>query len=336
MRLEPALVVLSLVTAFARVTIASSSARLVYVRAPDVSTCPDEAELRRAVSARFGYDPFFPWAARTVVLQVWRAEGRYRSRLQVVDEKGMAHGVRELSSDQPTCSELFDASALAISIALDAAAKADAPERSQETPSPPPEPLPLPTAAPQLTTHQEERGTPHSPAPDSVRPRGFVRLSARFAPYGEAPAVTGGLLVGGGLRVGRFSAALEARVDLPVATTITETPTTEPRSVSGWSYAADVVPCLHLGPTALCAIGSLGQLLVTRAGDNQSALLLRAGGRVAAELALSSTWGVEANVDVLAGRSITYVFDMEPKPVSVSGPPPVSGAVGVGVIAHLR
>jgi hypothetical protein len=325
MRLEPALVVLSLVTAFARVTIASSSARLVYVRASDVSTCPDEAELRRAVSARFGYDPFFPWAARTVILQVWRAEGRYRSRLQVVDEKGMAHGVRELSSDQPTCSELFDASALAISIALDAAANADAPERSQETPSPPPpEPLPLPSAAP----HQEERGTQPSPARDSVRPRGFVRLSARFAPYGEAPAVTGGLLVGGGLRVGRFSAALEARADLPAGTT------TDGRSVSGWSYAADVVPCFHLGPTALCAIGSLGQLLVTSAGDNQSALLLRAGGRFAAELALSSTWGVEANVDVLAGSPIKYQFGTAAN--RVSGLSPISGAVGVGFIAHLH
>jgi hypothetical protein len=65
MRLEPALVVLSLATAFARVAIAGSSARLVYVRAPDVSTCPDEAELRRAVSARFGYDrSFAPCALR--------------------------------------------------------------------------------------------------------------------------------------------------------------------------------------------------------------------------------------------------------------------------------
>jgi hypothetical protein len=32
--------------------------------------CPDEPALRKAVAARVGYDPFFPWAEQTVVVQI--------------------------------------------------------------------------------------------------------------------------------------------------------------------------------------------------------------------------------------------------------------------------
>jgi hypothetical protein len=58
---------------------ASPSARLVYARSADASTCPDETALRGAVAARFGYDPFFAWAKRTVVVEVWR-RGEQSSR----------------------------------------------------------------------------------------------------------------------------------------------------------------------------------------------------------------------------------------------------------------
>ena len=98
---------------------ASTSARLVYARAPEASSCPDESALRSAVAARLGYDPFFPWARQTVVIQVWRENRKYKARIQLVDEAGLAHGTRGLSSDQATCAELFDAAALAISIAMD-------------------------------------------------------------------------------------------------------------------------------------------------------------------------------------------------------------------------
>jgi len=71
-----------------------------------------------------GYDPFFPWAKQTIVVQVWREHQRLRARVQLVDGEGTSRGTRELtaSSDSADCAELFDATALAISIALDAAA----------------------------------------------------------------------------------------------------------------------------------------------------------------------------------------------------------------------
>src|SRR6516225_97288 len=91
----------------ARTAHASPSARLVYARSPDAATCPDEAALRKAVTARFGYDPFFPWAMQAVVVQVWRTPHGFASRVQAVDEHGLALGTRELSSEGQSCDELF-------------------------------------------------------------------------------------------------------------------------------------------------------------------------------------------------------------------------------------
>jgi hypothetical protein len=49
---------------------ASPAAHLVYVRDPTASVCPDEESLRQAVRRRVGYDPFFPWAKTTVVVEI--------------------------------------------------------------------------------------------------------------------------------------------------------------------------------------------------------------------------------------------------------------------------
>ncbi len=51
---------------------AAPTGRLVYSRAPGAESCADEATLRRSVAARVGYDPFFPWAKRTVVANLAR------------------------------------------------------------------------------------------------------------------------------------------------------------------------------------------------------------------------------------------------------------------------
>jgi hypothetical protein len=157
------------ILAIAHAASASPSARLVYARSADASTCPDETALRGAVAARFGYDPFFAWAKRTVVVGVWRRGEKFSSRVQVLDEQGVARGARELTTDGPSCSELFDATALAISIALDASSKADAPVPDSVEPPPaaPPEPPPVlnPPAPATDATRDEPRpsrvaGTP--------------------------------------------------------------------------------------------------------------------------------------------------------------------------------
>jgi hypothetical protein len=98
---------------------ASPSARLVYSRDPAASSCPDEAALRRAVAARVGYDPFFTWAPKTVVVHIAAAPPHgFVARLLLVDDRGVAFGARELRT-QGQCIELLDAAALGIAIAID-------------------------------------------------------------------------------------------------------------------------------------------------------------------------------------------------------------------------
>ena len=43
------------------------SSRFVYARGEGAELCPDEAQVRLAVAARLGYDPFFPSAEKTIV-----------------------------------------------------------------------------------------------------------------------------------------------------------------------------------------------------------------------------------------------------------------------------
>ena len=119
----------SIVTPASRAT-ASPSAHLVYVRDATAAECPSEEDLRRSVKARVGYDPFFPWAKTTVIVEMVRDGRSLVARVRLVDADGRSRGVRELRSVARGCGGLIDASALAISIALDLSgdvAGADAP-----------------------------------------------------------------------------------------------------------------------------------------------------------------------------------------------------------------
>jgi hypothetical protein len=83
------------------------------------SSCPDEASLRQATKQRIGYDPFFPWAKTTVVVEVAGEDQAFVAHVRLTDENGLSRGARELRSESKGCAGLIDAAALAISIALD-------------------------------------------------------------------------------------------------------------------------------------------------------------------------------------------------------------------------
>src|SRR5580692_4084858 len=101
---------------FARAAGATPSARLVYSRAQSASSCPDEPALRKAVAARIGYDPFFGWAKKTVVVRMVPADGPgYVASVDLVDDEGYEHGARQIRTEGK-CAELRDPVALAIAI----------------------------------------------------------------------------------------------------------------------------------------------------------------------------------------------------------------------------
>jgi hypothetical protein len=287
--------------------------------------------LRKAVAARFGYDPFFPWAKQTVVVQVWRDRGRHRARVQLVGENGMAQGVRELTSEQETCSELFDATALAISIALDmtdppAAAPAPAPPSlaepeispavAAEKPSWPP-----PVRADADVSSQQTLWTP--------RVRWTVGVDS-VIDVDTSPSVAPGLALSIRGRVGAFSMGLEALGDVSVPSTLGL------GRVESSVAAGALVPCGHVGVVFLCAVGELGRWtawgLDVIGSQTRGTLFAEAGGRVGLEWPLSETLALRLRGDGLANL---HQSGLELVGRSWAAQP-VSYDVGLGVVTTFR
>ena len=72
---------------------ASPSARLIFGRGPGAESCPDEAVLRTEVSSRIGYDPFFPYAPRTVVLTMGGSGAKLTARIEAGLGDGLGYEV---------------------------------------------------------------------------------------------------------------------------------------------------------------------------------------------------------------------------------------------------
>jgi hypothetical protein len=314
---------------------ASPSAHLVYSRTTDASACPDEQTLRKAVAARFGYDPFFPQAPKTVVVLVGHEQGAYTGRVELVDEQGFAHGSREITSHDDGCSELFGAVALAISIALDASLNPPAkPPAAAESQPPEPEPEP---AAPMARA--AVRDAPLTAAPIPAIPA----ESSPWAVGGEL-AASAGFGPSPGPRVAAF-VRLRPRARLPISIAAElsvdwSLPSTASPSgaVTSELYSASLSPCWHYGAGFFCALGQVGWIQasvseVTNPGS-QGMVFAAVGARAGAEWPFSERLFVRFHGDLL--------YDLErPRFSSTTGDEtwwnaavtlkPVVGALGFGV-----
>jgi hypothetical protein len=280
---------------------ASPSARLVYARDASAASCPDEETLRKAVAVRFGYDPFFHWAKKTVVVLVWRDHGVYSARVEIVDSEGIARGSRAISSDDASCEELFDAAALAISIALDASIDPSAPE-----PSPTASPTPSPPSASPATA---------PPPPPSAPPPPLLLAEGRPAAHRAVPVALGvdGLSISSGLAPRlAFGAAAFSEVfageALSVALELFGN-----RSLDAWAsppgasvttslFGLNVVPCLRWGPLRACGVVELGWLQASadlRLGRSDGTFIAASGARLGAEWRFGGGLFVRAHADGL-------------------------------------
>lgn len=300
---------------------ASPSARLAYARSLDAASCPDEPALRKAVAARFGYDPFFPWAKQTVIVQVWRDGARYVARVQILDEQGLMRGTRELSSDEANCSELFDATALTIAIALDAsAAVAPAP------PPPPPQPPPAPPPPVEVSLPLARPVPPPDAVPvaRSAQPRYDVGADA-FAAAGFAPNAAVGL--------GAFIAARSQALSVEVQLRGDFSPPARvgPGSVDSMRWAFLAAPCAHFRFAFACPLGEFGLIeawgLHVGSGTSNSTPFVVLGLRVGAEVRLSAHAYLRIYADGLVDLNRPE-FQVDYQPWLA---PPVAVALGAGI-----
>ena len=277
---------------------ASPAAHLVYVRDPAAAVCPDEDSLRQAVRRRVGYDPFFPWAKTTVVVEMTSEGESFVARVRLVDES-LARGTRELRSGVRGCAGLIDAAALAISIALDTngsgstapepapASAPEAPLAAATTPAPAPAPAPF-----NSVTDRDAA----SPSPSSAV-RGLVGFDA-LAAIKLAPAVTPGFDLWAAARRGIGSLGVELQGDWPSSV--------EPANggrASVLYFGATVVPCAHAGPVFGCLLGTLGWLHASgsdvRNPGSGSAFAPSIGSRVGLEVPLGRSLALRVRGDLL-------------------------------------
>lgn len=266
---------------------ASPSARLTYVRSMDAASCPDESALRKAVAVRFGYDPFFPWAKKTVVVHIGHEGRQFVAHVELVDDAGLTRGTRDLRADDGDCTRIFDATALAISIALDAFA---ASSNDASPTAPPPEGPPSPEGAPAApfppSPTPAESTSPTFPQP-SRSP--FMAGADVLGSLGAAPGGTAGVgvFVGAQSRSASFELRLHADASPPVAVGPAGRAETA-------RFAATVAPCARFGVAFACGIGELGLLRAWGSDLNfvsaDSMAFLAAGGRLGVAFPVSDAF----------------------------------------------
>src|SRR5262245_28813313 len=119
-------------------------ATLTHTREAGAESCPDEQELKDAVSGRLGYLPFQATAPRRIRVSVARTAGKLMATL-VVEKDDAPAKTRKLESAPGDCLELAQSVALAISVAIDPLGGARPAEPEPETaPAAAPEPEPEP------------------------------------------------------------------------------------------------------------------------------------------------------------------------------------------------
>src|SRR6185295_14620015 len=90
-----------------------AAADFTWVRERGAEACPDEAQVRAAVAARLGYQPFATGAETRIEARVAPVGSGLRATIEVT-RPGAAPGKRELSSRTGDCVELAGALELAI------------------------------------------------------------------------------------------------------------------------------------------------------------------------------------------------------------------------------
>lgn len=260
MRAAVALVSVLAITTWAKASLATPSAKLVYVREAGASACPAESDLRKAVASRIGYDPFFPMASKTVIAQISRGPSGYRGKVQIVGDDGLLRGSRDLSTRGDDCSELLSALALAISIALDDLDDGKPPptavEATSSVPAPPSAEGPAVAPPP-----PEPRRDAAPSAPVAGSRFGFLASGGPTASFGFAPSPSVGASLAATIRYALLAGRLGLRADLPAGGSLSGGGLVRASSVLATASA-----CVRGESLFVCAGGGVGSFSTTTSG----------------------------------------------------------------------
>ena len=298
-----------------------------------VDECPSDQQLRQAVQAELGRDPFDDQATEQVTVAI-KAQGS-----QLVAELGLPPRLREaararvLSSPRGDCKELVRALALALCLVIDplhvetdghasTASDTDAGKAAsagQTSGSPPTsagngkrEAVSKSATSAEEPTNVDSRSESPVNAFGQGGTHAYVQLSA-LGSAGLAPGVGLGAALEVGARRGALSLGIEGRLEFPRETAFqTGQVSVSPRLLS-------IAPCWLPAPFVACVLLSGGELVASGNGfpvnHRGHAPVFGARARVAFELPLSAHLGLRAfaetqalldHAEFIANRSVAW------------------------------
>ncbi|MFO0695326.1 MAG: hypothetical protein U0230_17315 [Polyangiales bacterium] len=243
-------------------------ARFTYERDERALRCPDEAEIRDAVSARLGYVPFDDAAPLAVRARIEARGRRLHGVVEVHDAEGSLVGRRELESPTLDCAELARGLSLAISVAIDPLSLTRPENPPPPPPPPPPEPVVEPVPAPPpppppppepVVAPAPAPPPPPAPEPQRARLRPGLELAALVA-AGLLPAPRPAFAASVALDGRRVGGTLTFRGDLPASKDGSG------GTVHAWEWSARALGCYRAGLFRPCAGFFAGQVLAHGTG----------------------------------------------------------------------
>jgi len=316
--------------------------RLEYERSESAVNCPDRAALKSAVSKRLGYDPFFPAARQTILVEITDARDGdgLHAQMRLLDDQGIIMGSRELRDGSGHCDELVASLALAISIALDPSAALEASPEPRPAPAEPKADVPVTADANFTVKGAEPRATDDARRTDQKTPKRATRppqqadtpaLAFRGSGvigFGVGPATALAFRVGAGVGRHWFRIVAEFTDQLPTS----RDETTFGGSVRASLLAGSLAPCFVWRAFDACALAQLGGLR-SEGRDVENASVSRSvsaalGGRAEYVPLLFDHVRLLFNADVL--KSLTPVtLQLAGKTLWTT--PNVAAQAGVGV-----
>jgi hypothetical protein len=221
--------------------------------------CLDADRVEQRVGAALAQAPSGPEPRARVVVD--RGSDRLTARVQLIDGRGDAAGIREIAAPVSGCRQLEDAVVLHLVLALEESA-ANAPVLAPAAPGPTPidrEPVVIRTAS-----------VPATPAPRSALVRSWLGAGTVA---GALPGVGFGPALGLRGRWQRWSLGGEARVDWAFPTDHAGF------RIHSWRPALGVDACLHPAALGLCT-GLRGGLLRASSGRSSTSPTLDVTGRL--------------------------------------------------------
>lgn len=329
------LAVLAVVCLAAASSRATPTSRLVYSRSVDAESCPDEQALRHEVATRVGYDPFFAWATRTIVAGITRREGAFVATVDLVDEKGVSHGARELRTERG-CDDLLGAMALAIAIAIDpqSLSRVGPPPADSAPATPDTSVASTPAAAPPMAAHSDS--PPQQPVlarqPSPASQLGVEASAGFVASGGVAPNAAAGLSLGVGIGSPLVSFSVEGLIDAP---STSQGP--GGGTLTTWLVLADAAPCVRFGSFLACALAQVGSLQASGDGvpnaRSSSIAWWAAGGRLGTFFRLNDALSLRLRTDVVANLDRAT---LQLNGVGVWQFPAVAASLGLDLVLHFR